>query len=144
MGKIQIQQFCNQYTMNVTRDITRSMNTLESEIVELLTLVETTGDRGHIRALKKAALADLLDIRAQEALVRSKFQGISEMDASSKCFFGLEKKNGQRRITHCLKSAVGQELTIPSEIRKRVVEFYAELYRCEYKEVTQQLLDGLP
>ena len=38
--------------MNVTTDITRSMNTPESEIVEVLTLVETTGDRGHTQALK--------------------------------------------------------------------------------------------
>ena len=149
IGKIQIQQFCNQYTRNVTKDITRSMKALEIEIVELMTLVETTGDRGHTQALKrrKAALADLLGIRAQGALVRSKFQGISEMDASSKFFFGLEKKNGQRKIIHCLKSAVGQELTSPSEIRKRAVEFYAELYKCEYKEdktVTQQFFDGLP
>jgi hypothetical protein len=47
---------------------------------------------------------------------------------------GLEKRNGQRIIIHCLKSSVGQELTIPTEIRKRAVEFYAELYKCEYKE----------
>jgi hypothetical protein len=87
--------------MNVSREITRSMNAPESEIVELLTFIETTGDRGHIRALKK-------------------FQGISEIDTSSKFFFGLEKNNGQRGITHCLKSAVGQELTIPSEIRKSI------------------------
>ncbi|XP_071022335.1 sialoadhesin-like [Oncorhynchus clarkii lewisi] len=49
------------------------MKALEIEIVELMTLVETTGDRGHTQALKrrKAALADLLGIRAQGALVRN-------------------------------------------------------------------------
>jgi hypothetical protein len=52
-GKIQIQQLCNQYTMNVTRNITRSMNALESEIVELLTLVETTGDRGYTQGTQE-------------------------------------------------------------------------------------------
>ena len=71
IGKIQIQQFCNQCTMNVTRDITSSMNALESEIVELLTIVETTGHLGHIQAFKRKnsiSLADLLGIRAQGAL----------------------------------------------------------------------------
>ena len=130
--------------MTVTRDITRSMNVFESGIVELLMLVETTGHRGHIQALKrkKASLADLLCIRAQGALVRSTFQGISEMDVSSKFFFGLEKNNGHRIINHSLKSAVGQELTSPGEITKRAVEFYAE-YK-EDKTVTKQFLDGLP
>ena len=49
----------------------------------------------------------------------------------------------------------GQELTSPSGIRKRVVEFYAKLYKCEFyaelykcefkgdKTVTQHFLDGL-
>jgi hypothetical protein len=150
MGKIQIQQFCNQYTMNVTRDISRSMNSPESEIVELLSVVETTGDRGHIQALKrkKATLADLLGLRAQGALVRSKFQEISEMHASSKFFFGLEKKNGQRRIIHCLKSADRSSLaqmklkrgwksymlSSTSVSTKRAEELYAGLYKYEYKE----------
>jgi hypothetical protein len=119
--------------------------------VEILTLVENTGDRGHTQALKRkiATLADLLGIRAQGALVklRSTFQGISEMDASSKFDFGLEEDNGQSIIINCLKSAVEQELTSPSEVRKRAVEFYAVLYNWEYKEditVTQQFIDGLP
>ncbi|KAK3561867.1 hypothetical protein QTP86_017478, partial [Hemibagrus guttatus] len=39
------------YTLNVTRDIVRSLKALEIEIVELQRL-EATGDRGHIEALK--------------------------------------------------------------------------------------------
>ncbi|KAK3530558.1 hypothetical protein QTP86_027926, partial [Hemibagrus guttatus] len=41
----------NKYTLNVTRDIVRSLKALEIEIVELQRL-EATGDRGHIEALK--------------------------------------------------------------------------------------------
>ncbi|KAK3538914.1 hypothetical protein QTP86_022745 [Hemibagrus guttatus] len=48
------------YTLNVTRDIVRSLKALEIEIVELQRL-EATGDRGHIEALKskKAKMNDL-------------------------------------------------------------------------------------
>ena len=35
LAKIQIKVFCQQYTLNVTRDITRSLKALETEIVAL-------------------------------------------------------------------------------------------------------------
>lgn len=65
---------------------------------------ESTGDRGHLQALKtkNTVLADLLGLRAQGALVRSRFQNFVEMDAPSKFFFSLEKKNGQNRLIHCI------------------------------------------
>ncbi|KAJ3609573.1 hypothetical protein NHX12_024093 [Muraenolepis orangiensis] len=70
------------------------MKALEIDVEELQELAESTGDRGHIGALKakKSALADRLGISAQGALVRSRFRNISEMDASSRFFFGLERK----------------------------------------------------
>ncbi|KAK3512946.1 hypothetical protein QTP70_031693, partial [Hemibagrus guttatus] len=86
------------YTLNVTRDIVRSLKALEIEIAELQCL-EATGDRGHIEALKskKAKMNDLLDITAQGALVCSRFTSVTRMDAPSKFFFSLEQKNGQKR-----------------------------------------------
>jgi len=51
-GKKEIQQLCRQYTLNVSKDISQSMKTLEIEIVELQNLVESTGDRGHSELLK--------------------------------------------------------------------------------------------
>lgn len=56
------------------------------------------------------------------------------MDAPSKFFFGLEKKNGQSRFIHALRSAKGQKLKEPGEIKKRAVEFYCELFESEYRE----------
>lgn len=35
-------------------------------------------------------LADLLGVKAQGALIRSRFQSITQMDAPSKFFFNLE------------------------------------------------------
>lgn len=60
-GKIEIKQPCQQYTLNVTRDIARSMRDLETGIVELQSLLESTGNRDHIEDLKskRSALKDL-------------------------------------------------------------------------------------
>jgi len=65
-GKADIKQLCLQYTLNVSRDITKSMRDLEMEIVELQSYAESTGNPGCIEDLKskKAILADLLGSRA--------------------------------------------------------------------------------
>ncbi|KAK3563417.1 hypothetical protein QTP86_027794, partial [Hemibagrus guttatus] len=62
-GKVLIQQLCREYTVNITRDITKSLKDLEIGIVELQALAESTGDRRHFEDLKvkKALMADLLE-----------------------------------------------------------------------------------
>ncbi|KAK3550043.1 hypothetical protein QTP86_018661, partial [Hemibagrus guttatus] len=146
--KAQIKVFCQQYTLNVTRDIVRSLKALETEIVELQRL-EATGDRGHIEALKskKAKMNDLLDITAQGALVRSRFKSAAEMDAPSKFFFSLEQKNGQKRFIHAVRTESGDLLSESTEIRKQTVSFYSKLYSSEWsgaQVVEDSFLVGLP
>ncbi|KAG7480242.1 hypothetical protein JOB18_046484 [Solea senegalensis] len=111
---------CQQHTFNVIQDTCRSIKDLEIDIVELETLSDSTGNRGYIEVLKskKMALAKLLDTKVQGALVRSRVQNITEMDAPSSFFFGLEKKHGQKKVIHSLLSDTGQELTDPGQIRK--------------------------
>ena len=148
-GKVEIKNFCQQYTFNVSRDITRSMSDLEIEIVELQNSVASTGNRGSINDLKykKAVLADLLGSKAQGALIRSRFQNEALMDSPSKFFFSLEKKRGQSRFIHALRSVSGQLLTDTSEIRQRAVDFYSHLYESEYsedEEAFDSFCSGLP
>ncbi|KAK3529191.1 hypothetical protein QTP70_019442, partial [Hemibagrus guttatus] len=136
------------YTLNVTRDIVRSLKALEIEIVELQRL-EATGDRGHIEALKnkKAKVNDLLDITAQGALVCSRFESAAEMDAPSKFFFSLEQKNGQKRFIHAVRTESGDLLSESTEIRKQTVSFYSKLYSSEWsgaQVVEDSFLVGLP
>ena len=59
------------------------MRELEIEVVDLQSLAESTGDRGHIEALtaKKTALSSLLGVKAQGALVSSRFMGVMHIDA---------------------------------------------------------------
>lgn len=73
-------------------------------------------------------------MKAKGAFVRSRYQNLAQMDAPSKFFLNLERKNGQSRYSHSLHSENGQELTAPSEIRRQTVRFYNELYESEYKE----------
>ena len=96
-----IKHLCQQCTLNVIRDMTRSMRALEREIVALQDLAAFTGEGERIKVLKrkKSALSDLLGFSAQRALVRSHFQYVAKMDAPSDFFFGLEQKNGQKK-TH--------------------------------------------
>ena len=148
-GKIKVQQFCNQYTFNVTRDTHSSIKDLEIDIVELQTTYGSNGDQGQMQALKskKAKLADLLGMKAQGALIRSRFQNIAEMDAPSRFFFNLEKKNGQSRLIHCLRSVDGCKLTEASDTRRRATELFSQLYTCEYSDNPDSLtffLSGLP
>ncbi|KAK3570794.1 hypothetical protein QTP86_026348 [Hemibagrus guttatus] len=136
------------YTLNITRDIVRSLKALEIEIVELQRL-EATGDRGHIEALKskKAKMNNLLDITAQGALVRSRFKSAAEMDAPSKFFFSLEQKNGQKRFIHAVRTESGDLLSEPTEIHKQTVSFYSKLYSSEWsgeQVVEDSFLVGLP
>ncbi|KAK3526114.1 hypothetical protein QTP70_015999, partial [Hemibagrus guttatus] len=143
-----LKKLITRYTLNLTRDIVRSLKALEIEIVELQRL-EATGDRGHIEALKnkKAKMNDLLDITAQGELVRSRFKSAAEMDAPSKFFFSLEQKNGQKRFIHAVRTESGDLLSESTEIRKQTVSFYSKLYSSEWsgaQVVEDSFLVGLP
>lgn len=76
---------------------------------------------------KKTVLSDLQEMKAQCALIRSCFKNVQQMDVPSKYFFGLEKKNGQKRFLHSLISETGSLLTTPQKIRERAVGFYENL-----------------
>ncbi|KAI4878377.1 hypothetical protein NFI96_005411 [Prochilodus magdalenae] len=142
MAKIQTRVFCQQYSLNVTRDIARSLKALEMEIVELQNLGATTGNREHTEILKRktATRADLLGARVRGALVCLRFQSESEMDAPSKFFFGLE-------LMHAVRTESGDLLSEPAEIRKRTVSFFSKLYNSEQSgapELEESFLHRLP
>ncbi len=148
-GKTQIKQLCQQYTHNVTKDIIKSIRVLEDEILKFQEVAQSSGNQTHIEGLflKKSVLSDMQKVKAQGALVRSRFKDIDQMDMPSKFFFSLEKKNGQKRIIHSLFSETGSLISDPIEIRKRANVFYEKLYSCEYGEnqvVEQCFFEELP
>ncbi|KAM3870144.1 dendritic cell-specific transmembrane protein-like [Diretmus argenteus] len=90
---------------------------------------------------------NLLGITAQGALVRSRFMDASQMDAPSQFFFGLERKNGQRKIMHSLRTENGSTIVETPEIRRYATSFYRELYKEEYVEdieLAESFYAGLP
>lgn len=95
-----------------------------------------TGDQWHVEVLKskKAAIANLLGITAQGALVRSHFMNASMMDAPFKFFFSLESNNGQRKVIHCLRSEDGSSFTEAAEIRRYATRFYSNLFKTQWVE----------
>ena len=136
IGKSQIQKLCLQYTFNVSKNMARSIRALEREVVELQAFADSTGERGHIENLKtkRSVLADLLGTSARGAVVRSRFQNVALMDAPSHFFFGLERKNGQRRQMMSLRSHTGQLLQESADIRRFAASFYGDLFKSEYTE----------
>ena len=78
IGKIKIKQFCQQYTQNVTKTLTSSVKSLESEVEELQELADATGDQRYTERLvaKKSVLSNLLGVSAQGALIRSRFRNL--------------------------------------------------------------------
>lgn len=125
------------------------MKVLEMDIINLEERLQSTGDWTFTRCIseKKSKLNKLMEMKAQGSLVRSRFQSIEEMDVPSIFFFGLEKKNGQKRFFHSLRSESGRMLTDANEIRKRIVSFYKELYKCELKieeNINSSFLENLP
>ncbi|XP_063765417.1 transposon TX1 uncharacterized 149 kDa protein [Eleginops maclovinus] len=123
----------------------RSLRALEREVVELQGLADSTGEREHVEVFKSrnAALSDLLGFSAQGALVRSQFQNIVKMDAPSHFFFGLERRNGQRRLMHSLRSDTGQLLQESADIQQCAVRFYRSDYQAE-PEAALSFFEGLP
>ncbi len=74
------------------------MKALEAEIIKLQSLADSTSNQSYTEMIsnKKTQLADLLGVKTQGALVRSRFLSIEQMDVPSKYIFSLEKKNGQK------------------------------------------------
>ncbi|KAK3521743.1 hypothetical protein QTP70_016247, partial [Hemibagrus guttatus] len=79
-GKVLIQQLCREFTVNITRDITKLLKDLDIGIVELQALAKSTGDKRHVEdfKVKKALMADLLGTNAQGALIRSRFKELTK------------------------------------------------------------------
>lgn len=123
----------------------RSLKILEAEVIRLQHLTQN-GNQDHINDLKfkTSALSDLLGLKVQVALIRSRFQ--NEMDAPSQFFFGLEKKNGQWQFINVLQSENGVLHTDPIEIRKRAFyenDFMKNCIKISLKEINWKFLKNL-
>lgn len=84
-------------------------------------MAQSRGDQALIDSMfyKKTVLSDLQEMKAQCALIRSCFKNVQQMDVPSKYFFGLDKKDGQKRFIHSLISETGSLLSTPPQKNKR-------------------------
>ncbi len=93
-------------------------------------MAQSSGNQPHTEGLflKKSVLSDMQRVKAQGALVRSRFKDIDQMDVPSKFFFSLEKKNGQKSVIHSLFSKTGSLISDPIEIRKKEQMFFMKCF----------------
>ncbi len=94
IGKVNIKQLCQQYTLNVTKILSQSIKNLENEIFRNSSFNSRNWKSRPFRIslFEKSALSDFYKRKAQGALVRSRFQNVEQLDVPSKFFFGLEKR----------------------------------------------------
>ncbi len=99
MGKAQIKVFCQQFSYNATFTLKRNVKNLENEINEMERRLIDVDDHGSMDVLKKKKmeLKSLLEERVKGALVRARISSIKEMDAPTTYFFGLERKEAQKK-----------------------------------------------
>lgn len=147
LGKVQIKNFCQQYTAHNTENLKMKMKILEQEILQQSYINE--GGRllsADIIKANKSLLKDLLDEQEKETLVRTRYLKHNEMDAPTAFFFGLERKPKERKFFHKLKLSNGSETTDQREIIASAISFYENLYQSEHCEeaAVEELLQGLP
>uniref|UniRef100_A0A3B4W8S0 Reverse transcriptase domain-containing protein n=1 Tax=Seriola lalandi dorsalis TaxID=1841481 RepID=A0A3B4W8S0_SERLL len=69
------------------------------------------------------------------------------MDAPSQFFFGLEKRNGQRKVIHSLRSGSGSVVSDSAGIRRLAASYYTDLYKSEFtsnSSLCSSFFTGLP
>ncbi len=74
-------------------------------------------------------------MKTQGALVRSRFLSIEQMDVSSKYFFSLEKKNGQKRFMHSLRSEAGVIYLVMQKYEQELVGFMRTCTRMSWNRM---------
>ncbi|CAM2096351.1 unnamed protein product [Caretta caretta] len=77
---------------------------------------------------KQEELQALKDHRARGAFVRSHIRLLREMNRSSRFFYALEKKMGDKKHVTCLLAEDGTPLTDPVEMCRRMRAFYTSLF----------------
>ncbi|KAL7838640.1 hypothetical protein AOLI_G00270440 [Acnodon oligacanthus] len=133
VGKAQIRLFCQQYTSYATEGEQRIIAALERDTARLEQQIggqDCGGVQAELEELRRDMGAFLLD-RAKGALVRARFQLLSEMDAPSSFFFNLEKQHNERQQIYALYMSDGRLSFDVREIQDRTVEFYSDLYKAD-------------
>lgn len=144
LGKVQIKNFCQQYTAHNTENLKMKMKILEQEILQQSYINEGGGLlSADIIKANKSLLKDLLDEQEKETLVRTRYVKHNKMDAPTAFFFGLQKKPREQTFFHKLKLSNGSETTDQREIIASAISFYENLYQSEHCEegAVEELLD---
>ncbi len=97
-GKVQIKQYCQQYAQNSTKALNQSMKDLETDIIKIQELAESTKQQSYLKILskRKNQLAELLGVKTQGALVGQDLLVLIKWMHLQSFFLVLKEKMGKR------------------------------------------------
>ncbi len=129
-----IQMFCQSYESQVSLKIRDTVQKLQCEIGEMEKMMlenEEGINKSNEFSKKKLKLKHLLQEQVKNALIRSRFCSVKDMDAPSAFFFKLERNVVQHNPMLHLRRPDGTITHNPNEMRKLAVEFYSGLFNAE-------------
>lgn len=80
---------------------------------------------------KRKELGDILQRKAKEAPIRSRYTNVRDIDAPTSFFLNLKRGKAQKKAMYCLRCPDGTETSDPMEMRRIAVHFYSELFKAE-------------
>ena len=121
LGKKHIKSFTMQYAKEHSFKNKNKLNDLQSKLNEL------NKENEEYSALQKE-YEDIFESKTKGARVRSKVKWWEEGEKSTKYFYNLEKQNAKEKSWDQIYGRNKEVITGNSNIQKRQVEFYKELY----------------
>ena len=147
VGKVQVRQFCLQFQTQSSTLASECVQELEQEVQQLeRCLLRSPGSTSDAWRGGREALGRFVHAQAKSALVRSRLASLKDMDAPSRFFFGLEKKQRVQNVMTHLTLPDGSVTSDPATMRGLAVDFYSDLYGtadCD-PGCLDRLLAGLP
>ena len=106
----------------------RHLRSLENTLLHLHRRLLSGEDVSKLISEAKASLADAHLQEARGARVGAQVQWAEEGEASTTYFFRLERKRGQRRLFHSIRTMAGCVVSSFAAISKAWMEFYVHLF----------------
>ena len=146
VGKNHIKSITREYCSSRSRSLRENENRLKTEIAFLEAQNTLSEEALNDLDVKKKELDDLTLNNVRGACIRTKFHHLRRLNAPTRFFFDLERREGcQRHISH-LQNEKGEVITDSEKIEQIAKSFYEDLYTKSATDSAAQdeLLRDLP
>ena len=139
-GKIRLRQQIRSFCRKQASSTAKRLKSLDATVFHLHRRLSNGDDVQQFLDEANAEIAAIHRDRVRGARIRANVQWAEEGEMSSKYFFGLEKKHGQRRLIGSIKNFAGTTITVFDEIIREWVRFYGSLFSSQSLDLTTQSL----